>query len=269
MDNREQRQLQRLLRRFAEGDACLSCLTSGQGVLVTFKNGQKRQLSSLDLSNLAARDYIRMTEYSATITDAGRAKLARLSAVDGAERFRIQHEDRRHCAGPDGDIVTVNMEESPLMRLSRLKGHDGGAWFEPRELAAGERIRRDFELAQMRQRVTMSYDPGRIPGDKGGRGANPVTQMSDRALMARDRFDGAICVLGPELVGVAMDVCCFLKGLERVESERGWPRRSAKLLLKAALGALSRHYFPVATGKSSSPMRHWGDADYRPALNPE
>lgn len=67
----------------------------------------------------------------------------------------------------------------------------------------------------------------------------------------------------PELAGVAVDVCCFAKGLETVERKRQWPARSAKLMLRTALLVLARHYALPPVGKSRS-RHHWGAEDYRP-----
>jgi hypothetical protein len=61
-------------------------------------------------------------------------------------------------------------------------------------------------------------------------------------------------------------VCCFLKRLETVERERCWPVRSAKIVLKAALGALARHYDPPAPARSGKRILHWGARDYRPSI---
>jgi len=127
-------------------------------------------------------------------------------------------------------------------------------------VTAAERLRRDFEIGQLRPRVTANWSAAVNSGRRAGDGSE-IANLTDMALAARMRFDHAMREVGPDLSGVLIDVCCFLKGLETVERERQWPARSAKLVLKIALASLARHYGleEAASGRGEScAIRRWG-----------
>lgn len=195
-----------------------------------------------------------------------RSFLRRVFSADGEEGFARQHGERAtvDIAEPQGrKTVRRNLDESPLASLSRLKARDGALFLPVAALDAGERLASDFHRGQLQPRLTMSFEPrlaGRAKGAPGGQ-----ADLCSSALAARQRFNRAVESMGPELAGVAIDVCCFAKGLELVERERQWPVRSAKLMLRAALMTLARHYDPPRAAKAP-PTRHWGSDDFRPVL---
>ena len=157
--------------------------------------------------------------------------------------FAAQHRTVR--TRPDG--VAINLSESPLARL--------GAFLEPHQIEAGERIRRLVERAQLQPRLTMRYSAERTAGNR----QHCATDISDLAAEARKDLTEVHGVLPRDCASTVIDICGFLKGLQQVEHERGWPRRSAKLVLRIGLEQLAQHYGlgPFAVGRESGRQVAW------------
>lgn len=128
-----------------------------------------------------------------------------------------------------GRSVTVNVAESPLAWL-RARG-----LVDARQFEAGERLRGDYERAQLAPSVTMRWQ-GRVDG--GGGSTDPTTAQ----LAAKQRFDGAVAALGGGLGDVAWRVICAGEALPAAEKALGWPTRSGRLVLTLALDRLADHY---------------------------
>lgn len=172
-------------------------------------------------------------------TPEGLAALRRWLA-DPQTAFQDQHRRLATSSDPEHGSITINDNESPLAALARIKGRDGGLFLEPSQVEAGERLRVDFTRGQMQPSLGQSWEPVRYGRRSGATGR--AAELGEAALSARLRVEAAMDAVGPELSGVLLDVCCFLKGLAVVERERQWPARSAKLMLRTALAALARHY---------------------------
>ena len=147
----------------------------------------------------------------------------------------LTSEGPRRRAGPvpkRGRSATVNLRESPLSWL-HARGH-----LTERQFAAGDRLREDWEKAQMAPSVTMRWDPVRIKGTANDQGLT----TSERQLSARARFDGAIEAAGPGLADVLWRVVCGGENLPAAERALEWPARSGKLVLKLALDRVAAFY---------------------------
>lgn len=161
---------------------------------------------------------------------------------------RFDHADR-HRVWEDGMIedpedgrrrqARVNIAESPLLVLARRRDHDGQAFLTPGMVTAGERLREDFELAQMGPRVTQNWDGFMTSGIDVSRGGGGYRGGSESA---RDRVALALRDLGPGMGDIVLRVCCFLEGIEMTERRLGWSARSGKIVLRLALMRLERHY---------------------------
>ena len=153
--------------------------------------------------------------------------------------------------------VTMDDAESPLAWLARRRGRDGRALIAPHQLLAGERLRADFTRAHMMPRTTANW-ASPISGRRGQAG-NRSGDFTDAMIAARQQVNRALDAVGPEFSGLLIDLCCFLKGLEDIERDRGWPARSAKVVLQLGLDRLARHYgyMPQAKGRGDAPIRTW------------
>lgn len=193
--------------------------------------------------------------------DAARSQKKRCkpSPVPARKTLTVEYEQ--------GEKVEINPEESPLAMLYRRKTASGSSFISEDEFLAGERLRADFTRGSLMPSITMRWETS---VRSRASGAGGMAELTDIALASRVRVERALEAVGPELNGVLVDVCCFLKGLETVERERQWPARSAKMLLKVGLAALHRHYNPQPEKeRGGGAVLHWGSDDYRPRLQPQ
>jgi hypothetical protein len=181
------------------------------------------------------------------LAEEGRAFLVR--SFGGLDRFAQQHREieSRTLTTQDGNrVVQVNIGESPLARLKARDLVDGT------QFAAGERLRRDYTLAQLTPRMGVDLS---APVVSGGRGPDADT-VSDIAVASRQRFSRAMAAAGQGLSDLAFEVCCDLVSLERAEARRGWSKRSGRVVLCLALDRLAAHYGMTAV-RTHAPIRAW------------
>lgn len=128
-------------------------------------------------------------------------------------------------------VLRANLGESPLAWLARRGG------LETVEIAAGERLREDFQKAGTVGRLTMNWD-----AQPRGEGGGQVLEPALRARAAKDRIAAALAAVGPGLREMLERVCLAETALQVAERELGLPRRAGKTVLKLALQRLAMHY---------------------------
>lgn len=253
----------RVLRRLTEPGATLAIAPDMEKAVVMrdLPDGRCARLAVVDRAvaqGFVLQDWIairkagRVSSYE--ISAAGRAALRRLIDEDDQARlasglaeapmaFADQHRiwGEKLVDGEDGPRrVRHNLAESPVTVLGRRREKDGRPFLEPAFVEAAERLREDFELAQMGPRVAQNWERFLTGGDRGGFSSDAGLSQGPR--VARDRVAAALRDLGPGLGDVALRVCCFLEGIEATEQHMGWAARSGKIVLRIALQRLRRHY---------------------------
>lgn len=256
------REARRILRRLSEQGACLAVAKDMEKAVVVrdLPDGRTTRTAVVDrpiAQAMALKDWIcaqakgKITRY--TITAAGRAALKRLMAQDESVRAGFAEapamfgDQNRAIEGgaisADGSErskrVRYNAVESPIMSLSRRRDKDGQMFLSPELVAAAEKLREDFELAQMGPRVTQNWDRFLTAGAGSSFGGDTAGFGPDAA---KARLAAALSDLGPGLGDVALRCCCYLEGMEQAEKRMGWSARSGKVVLRIALQRLALHY---------------------------
>jgi len=262
------REAMRILRRLAEPGAVLAIAPDMEKAVVMreFPDGQNARTGVVDrgvAQAFALKDWIscrkqgRVSTYE--ITQAGRAALKRMidegdqarqaeatGMAEAATPFANQHrtwDERTVVEGTTARRVRYNLAESPIAILGRRRDKDGKPFLEHDLVQAAERLREDFELAQMGPRIAQNWERFLTAGDRGG--FRPDAGHGEGPGRARDRVAAALRDLGPGLGDIALRVCCFLEGIETAEKRMGWAARSGKIVLRIALQRLRRHYDEV------------------------
>ena len=149
-------------------------------------------------------------------------------------------EGERPVMEPNGRLTTrrANLGESPVAWLARRKDASGRPWLSAAEVAAGERLRADGEIALSGPSLTMRWDA--LPRTGGGSSAR--VEPTDRALSASARVEAALSACGPRLRALVERVCIHGTSLQLAEQDLSLRRRQGKTVLKLGLQALAEHY---------------------------
>ncbi|MDQ2065454.1 DUF6456 domain-containing protein [Xinfangfangia sp. CPCC 101601] len=258
------REGRRVLRRLVEPGAVMAIAADMEKAVVMreLADGRSSRTAIVDRAvaqAFALKDWIqcrkagRISTYE--ITQAGRMALKRmideedlrrqsapLGMAEAQANFADQHRiwGERQVSEPGGARrIRSNLAESPVSILGRRRDKDGKPFLDSALVEAAERLREDFELAQMGPRVAQNWERFLTGGERGSFRSDGAGGGSARA---RERVAEALHDLGPGLGDVALRVCCFLEGIEMAEKRMGWAARSGKIVLRIALMRLRRHY---------------------------
>ena len=191
----------RILRFLAKGAAVVAVAAARDKVLL---NAGERGTISVDRELLA-----KMARSGELALGGGQVALAMPAEA---------RENRRDIGtvtiqvGGEAETVAVNWSESPLGQLMRRRDKEGASFLSSAEFQAGERLRADYTRGQIMPRLGANW----VASVSSGRRDGGIADLTDAALAARIRVEQAIRAVGPELSGILIDVCCFLKGMETV-----------------------------------------------------
>jgi len=239
----------RVLRRLCETGAVLAVaadmekgviVRQGHGVQTTRTGVVERKIAEA----MALKGWIvaptegRIAQYQ--ITAAGRSALADMMAHDESAKAKGTVDQDGHRSGDTPRRIRYGVAESPLVALARRRDSTGAPFLSDNLVTAGERLREDFELAQLEQQGGRDWEE--FLTDLRADALPESTQDDVGTSRAHARVVAALRDLGPGLSDVTLRCCCILEGLETAEKKLGWSARSGKIVLRIALMRLKRHY---------------------------
>jgi hypothetical protein len=258
-ENQIEREARRVLRKLADPKSRLAQRADGAWVVIQRGGPQSGRVKTAAVYAAAfrARGWVEPLDQALVLSDAGRAWIF---AELGVDAFGAQHRQFRMRALRDDSgeetLVAENEAESPLAWL-KSRGAISDSQFD-----AGERLRRDYTIARLEPRMCVDLSK---PVVLGGGGAANAAAMPHAVLAAKQRFTKAMSAVGPGLSDLLFDMCCALRGLESIESDNKWPRRSGKVVLGLALDRLAAHY-GLTRAAAKPRLRSWS-ADFAEAAS--
>ena len=250
-----EREARRIFRKLlARGAHIAACEEGNEFALFVSARARRKSylIEPAVMREFLARDWVRprgTTPETWRISEAGEGWYLRLQAA--SDPYAAQHQARatKLIETEEGARrVLVNEGESPLGWLRRRR------LIAPVHYEAGERLRRDYTIAQLTPRLGVDLT---APIVFGRRGAKIETNLSETVIDAKRRFRAAMSAAGPGLADILFDVCCHLSRLEDVEHAKDWPRRSARVVLDIALDRLALHYGLRITAHARGRVRAW------------
>ncbi|WP_380052321.1 DUF6456 domain-containing protein [Falsihalocynthiibacter sp. SS001] len=246
----------RVLRRLCETGAVLvvSETMEKAAVFRSREGGQSTRTAVVDKNTaeaMALKEWIKcirsgkVSQYEATIS--GRRFLK--SCMDQQEAQHGFAEAQAYFTpapapwsrAEERTTKRYTLAENPLIALSRRRDKDGNPFLSDALVAAGERLREDYELAQLGLqggRIWEQY----LSEMETGEGPDVPKFRDDMQRAAHDRTRDALRDLGPGLGDAVLRCCCLQEGMETTEKEMDWAARSGKIVLKIGLQRLAYHY---------------------------
>ena len=181
----------------------------------------------------------------------GKARLLTERSIDGPTAIAGGKGAARSARS-----ITVNIAESPLGWLFSR------GLVSRRQFEAGERLRADWERAQLAPRVTMAWNATPVSRGRAGLAARP--DLNGTQVDARRRFDAAVASAGP-----GSPTSCGASSVPAMVCARRKPRSAGPLALESwcsasrSIGSPTISYALMAPARGSRSSSHQKSAALR------